>query len=148
MAKKAKAKKKSEGIDINVGVCAGGVKGKFREITVTKKHIKDGEEGDASSCAIALAVQDMLTEYGLSVDNISVGGSSSSFRATKEIEIPVTVCGEAQDPIRKMIEVSGELNLSKSADKFIEMFDEDKKSVKPTTFKAKPEITITVEDSY
>lgn len=143
----AKKKNKTPGININAGVCTKELGKVFKSVTVTAKNIRDGVKGDAESCAIALAIKDALGADGEGAD-IQVSAGTAEFTIEKDIDIPVVICGEPQDNICKRITVRGELNLGDKADTFIEAFDGDKKSVKPTTFKAKPEITIEVNEVY
>lgn len=140
MSKKAK---KETGIELNVGVCQKAL----RKIVVTKEHIKRGIQGDANSCPIALAVRDSLGPLGKDA-RVSVSGSESSFTIEKDVNIPLIVCGEKVSEIAKTIRIEGQLNLGKKADRFVEKFDDERKSVKPTTFISKPEFDITADDAY
>jgi hypothetical protein len=146
--KKHKAKKKAKyaaGCGVNLP--------DLRTIKVTQRHIDDGIPGDSDSCAIALAVKDVLDAAGIEYTEVSVGASDDShFDCDIPISTPVVVNGKAVESIDRTAQVHVELNLGKKADKFISKFDEDecdvdgeplpRKGVKPTSFKSKPAVSV------
>lgn len=89
-------------------------------LKVERKHITKGNQGEAESCALALALNDQIKQaFGgaIELDEVRVGGSTST------IIIPAQTIT---------------FNNSRAATKFIENFDDNKKSVRPTTLNLEP----------
>lgn len=135
-------KDKGQVLNISVGICED----KLKSLKVTQRHINESEQGDGHSCAIAYALREALGDDGADAD-IDVGQGLATFIVSKEIKIPISVCGREQYPIKKSVTIRGELNIGAKANDFIDKFDKDKKLVKPTTFKAKPELEVEVVDA-
>lgn len=83
---------------------------KMMTVRVTKKDIKYGRKGNAESCAIALALKD------------------KGFKCVEVGDDQITV--EKKDTV-------GQYITSGAAMTFIEKFDTDKKTVRPSTFRLK-----------
>jgi hypothetical protein len=147
MAKhKKKAKKATVGCGVNLP--------DLRKITVTQQHIDDGTPGDSDSCAIALAVKDVLDAAGISYSEVSVGGGSDShFDCEIPISTPIVVSGKVVNSIDRTAQVHVELNLGTKAEKFIQKFDDEQydkegeplpTKAKPTSFKSNPAVTVEI----
>lgn len=98
------------------------------EIEVQKKHITKGEEGETNTCAIALALVD---HFGLDLDEVE---QDERYDTTKDY---VHVDSEYIE-VRKTNGFSLNFTWSdvpRAIVNFISKFDDDKKKVKPFSFK-------------
>lgn len=126
----------------------------LRNIVVTQQHIDDGVPRDPDSCAIALALKDVLRDAGVEFDTVSVDGFGSSFSCTIPVSTPVVVGGKVVESIDRTAQVHVALNLGVKASKFVQKFDEEPldedgnvlpPKVKPTSFKSRATVTVELQ---
>lgn len=124
----------------------------FSMFDVNADDIRLGKAGDTEYCAIARTVRRKLKGIkGIQITDIGVDGNSIRAEFSVPINLPVpqmciggklVPCPELlkdDTPDRRNIVVR--IATPVKAYKFIKKFDDDKKSVKPFRFAAKPDLT-------
>lgn len=127
-------------------VLIAGVIAAVTQIKVTQKDIDDSEQGHGNYCAIARAVHRTLGTNPDDTDLGIYGGGKHEFNIRVPVTLPVPqICVggtlvpmtsdmDAEYNVPDYVDLPVTLTLPKAANEFIRRFDDDRDSVKPTTF--------------